>query len=102
MTQESRAAFDAWHKERADAIRSRAIVYVAEAIADGFSDSGPTHRTALYKALDEADETGWDTWQASRKQALEDAIRVAGPEDSYQDSHFSAKADAVNKIKELL
>lgn len=40
-------------------------------------------------------------WQASRKQALEDAIQAAQPEDAYQDGWFDAKADAVRKIKEL-
>jgi hypothetical protein len=28
-------------------------------------------------------------------------VRVAGPEDSYQDEWFTAKADAVNRIKAL-
>jgi hypothetical protein len=41
-------------------------------------------------------------WQASRKVALTQAMQAAGPQDSYQDEHFAAKADSVNKIKELL
>jgi hypothetical protein len=46
-------------------------------------------------------QIGWVMWQASRRHALAQAVRVAGPEDSYQDEWFTAKADAVNRIKAL-
>jgi hypothetical protein len=44
----------------------------------------------------------FDAWQASRKAALEEAMQVAGPEDSHQDEWFKAKADSYKRIKELL
>jgi len=44
--------------------------------------------------------------EAQMRQLGEACAQVAGPEDSYQDEWFNAKADAVNKInariKELL
>jgi hypothetical protein len=39
---------------------------------------------------------------AGVRQALEEAARVAGPEDSYQDEWFKAKADSVNRIRALI
>lgn len=43
----------------------------------------------------------WKAWQASRKQALEEAIQAAQPEDTYLDAWFDAKADSVRKIEAL-
>lgn len=43
----------------------------------------------------------WHAWQAARKQALKDAAQTAGPDDSYQDEWFRAKADAVRRILAL-
>jgi len=41
-------------------------------------------------------------WGAEvRRQALKDAAQTAGPEDSYQDEWFKAKADAVRRILAL-
>jgi len=36
-----------------------------------------------------------------RRQALKDAAQAAGPDDSYQDEWFKAKADAVRRILAL-
>ena len=36
-----------------------------------------------------------------RRRALKDAAQVAGPDDSYQDEWFKAKADAVRRILAL-
>ena len=41
----------------------------------------------------------WQFWQAAEAQAVRRCAQVAGPEDSYQDEWFRAKADAVQKIK---
>jgi len=38
---------------------------------------------------------------AVRRQTLKDAAQAAGPEDSYQDEWFKAKADAVRRILAL-
>lgn len=37
----------------------------------------------------------------ARRQALKDAAQAAGPDDSYQDEWFKAKADAVKRIRAL-
>lgn len=37
----------------------------------------------------------------ARRQALKDAAQAAGPDDSYQDEWFKAKADAVRRIRAL-
>ena len=34
------------------------------------------------------------------KLVVQECIQVGGPEDSYQDEWFKAKADSVNKIKQ--
>ena len=39
---------------------------------------------------------------AQLRQLVEACAQVAGPEDSYQDEWFNAKADAVNKINALI
>ena len=36
-----------------------------------------------------------------RRQALKDAAQAAGPDDSFQDEWFKAKADAVARIRAL-
>lgn len=36
------------------------------------------------------------------RDALELAFQVAGPEDSYQDEHFKAKADSAMRIRALI
>ena len=36
------------------------------------------------------------------RDALERAFQVAGPEDSYQDEHFKAKADSAMRIRKLI
>jgi hypothetical protein len=41
----------------------------------------------------------WMAWQAAEAQAVRRCAQVAGPEDTYQDEWFKAKADAVQKIK---
>lgn len=38
----------------------------------------------------------------ARRKALTDAAQAAGPDDSYQDEWFKAKADAVKRIRALL
>ena len=76
MSNESRAAFEAWWEE-----------FTAEHDEWQYADSAALRLAA---------------WQASRKVALDEAIQVAGPEDSYQDEHFAAKADSVRRIKELM
>lgn len=43
----------------------------------------------------------WLAWKAAREQALKDAAQAAGPDDSYQDEWFKAKADAVRRILAL-
>ena len=41
-------------------------------------------------------------WGAEvRRQSLKDAAQAAGPDDSYQDEWFKAKADAVRRILAL-
>lgn len=40
--------------------------------------------------------------EAQLRQLGEACAQVAGPEDSYQDEWFNAKADAVNKINALI
>ncbi len=46
-----------------------------------------------------ATENVWRCWQAAYAAAVEDAARVAGPEDSYVDEWFRAKAHAVARIR---
>ena len=75
MTEPSES-FKLWHSERADSILKRAEELAAEYIKDGFSDSGPTRRTALYKAVEDADDSGWSAWQAGRESALLDAMNA--------------------------
>lgn len=70
MTDTSREAFEMWHSQRAAEIISNGKTIAQEMIADGCADSGPTHSTAMLKSLEQADGTGWDAWQTSRK-ALE-------------------------------
>jgi len=45
----------------------------------------------------------WLLWSAGRADGVAETARrcaqVAGPEDSYQDEYFKAKADSVNRIK---
>ena len=38
-------------------------------------------------------------WQAAEAQAVRRCAQVVGPEDTYQDEWFKAKADAVQKIR---
>ena len=78
MTEHS-DSFKLWHSERADSILKRAEELAAEYIKDGFSDSGPTRRTALYKAVEDADDSGWSAWQAGREAALLDAMNATTP-----------------------
>lgn len=75
MTEPSES-FKLWHSERAYSILKRAEELAAEYIKDGFSDSGPTRLTALYKAVEDADDSGWSAWQASRESALLDAMNA--------------------------
>lgn len=52
--------------------------------------------------------TGWEAiyTEAQLKQAVRDALelafQVAGPEDSYQDERFKAKADSAIRIRALI
>ena len=78
MTEPSES-FKAWHSKRAASILKRAEELADDYIKEGFSDSGPTRRTALYKAVEDADESGWDAWQAGREQALLDAMNATLP-----------------------
>ena len=50
---------------------------------------------------EETHQLAWLAWQAARTKTLEDAAQAAGPEDSYQDEWFKAKADAVRRIRSL-
>jgi hypothetical protein len=75
MTEPSES-FKLWHSERADSILKRAEELAADYIKDGFSDSGPTRLTALYKTVEDADDSGWSAWQAGREAALLDAMNA--------------------------
>jgi len=48
-------------------------------------------------------EVRWQGWQAGHADGQRETARrcaqVAGPEDSYQDEHFKAKADSVARIR---
>lgn len=41
----------------------------------------------------------WKAWQAAEQETARRCAQVAGPEDSYQDEHFKAKADSVARIR---
>ncbi len=40
----------------------------------------------------------WEAWQAATKVEREACAKAAGPEDSYRDEWFNAKADSVKRI----
>lgn len=40
-----------------------------------------------------------EIWQAAERETARRCAQVAGPEDSYQDEHFKAKADSVARIR---
>ena len=40
----------------------------------------------------------WAAWQAATKVEREACAKAAGPEDSYRDEWFNAKADSVKRI----
>lgn len=46
-------------------------------------------------------QLAWLAWRECRQQSLKDAAQAAGPDDSYQDEWFKAKADAVARIRAL-
>ena len=68
-------AFKAWHAKRAAEIIKNAEALAEEYIKNGFSDSTATRRTAIYKALETVDETGWDAWRAAQGEAQQEVNR---------------------------
>ena len=78
MTEPSEA-FKAWHSKRAANIIKHAEALADEYIKEGFSDSGPTRATALYRSVEDADDSGWSAWQAGRESALLDAMNATTP-----------------------
>ena len=74
----------------------------------GYIDEFGNFEPAMLPWMQEEPGVAWEAVykQAQMLQLGEACAQVAGPEDSYQDEWFNAKADAVNKInariKELL
>ena len=65
-----RAAFDAWHAQRATDLGKQIAATAAGWIASGDQDSPATYRAAMFHVLATADETGWLVWQAATEQAM--------------------------------
>ena len=75
-TDASREAFEAWHSDRAKRISKEIDDLAARWITEGTNDSPATKREALLYVMGGVDGTGWDAWQASRKQALEEVAAL--------------------------